>query len=296
MDKLKTLTASQERLLARTADRYIRELVKPPPYKKSDIIAWLDVAYGLYDMPRPSRVEIVDSPMRALALASELTGTKEDRLDWCGIVDGGWVSFYDVFAEIGILAADEVDEVIKLRNFGRSAWDSVLLDECAIVIRRPRALRVDDDGNLHSTSGPAIEWRDGERDFAYHGTWIPERMVLAPRKYTKAEYSAITNTEERRALSEIAGWDWVISLLGGKVLDSEKDSRTGLLYELIGCDDGQRLLRKQSPRLANGKQPQYIEPVHESLRTALAARKWQATALTPEQCESDPGLEYGCET
>ncbi len=296
MDKLETLTAKQEKLLVTTANRYIKELTKPPPFRRTDIFAWLDVAYRLYDMPRPARVEIVDSPMCAMALASELTGTREDQLDWCGIADGGWVAFYEVFAAIGILTAEEASDVIKLRNFGRSAWDSVLLDECAIVVRRPKSLCVDDDGNLHSTTGPSIEWRDGHADYAYHGTWIPARMVLAPREYTKAEYVAITNTEERRALSEIAGWDWVVSLLGGKVLDSSRDLRTGLLYELIACEDGQRLLRKQSPKLETGKQPLYIEPVHEGLRTAMAARKWQATALTPQQCESDPSLEYGNET
>jgi hypothetical protein len=293
---LETLTANQERKINIIANRYIRELTKPPRFARRAITAWLEVAYAMYDLPVPGRVEIVDSPFAALSLASELTGTRQTDVDWCGIAVGGWVSFYDYFAEIGVLTADEFADVAKLRDFGRVAWDSVLLDECAIVIRRPKALRVDDEGNLHALKGPAIEWRDGERDYAYHGTWVPERMVRDPRGYSRAEYSAITNTEERRALSEIAGWDWVVDLVGGSVTDAWTDPATRLTYELIAAADGQRLLRKQSPKLANGKQPTYLEPVHEELKTARAARKWQATTLTPAQCEADPELRYGQET
>lgn len=293
---LETLTATQERGLDRIANRYIAELTRPPRFTRRAIDAWLTVAYSLYGLPVPARVEIVDSPFAALQLAAELTGQKQAATDWCGIADGGWLSFYEYFADINILSAEEFADAAKLRDFGRVAWDSVLLDECAIVIRRPKSLRVDDEGNMHSTSGPAIEWRDGEKDFAYHGTWVPERMVLDPRGYSAAEYAAITNTEERRALSEIAGWEWVIELIGGSTVDTWTDPVTKLRYDLIACSDGQRLLQKQSPRLANGKQPTYVEPVHEGLRTARAARKWQATSLAPADCEADPELRYGQET
>lgn len=293
---LESLTTAHERTMGSIANRYIRELTDPPRYSKKAILAWLEVAYRLYDLEIPNRIEIVNSPHRALALASELTGAQESSLDWTGVSDGGWLAFYEFFRSIDVLTAEDVADVLALRDFGRSAWDSVLLDECAIVIRRPKQLHVDDDGNLHRTTGPAIEWRDGERDYAYHGTWIPERMVTAPRSYTKAEYLAITNTEERRALSEIAGWDWVVSLLGGTTINEWIDPITRLRYELIACEDGQKLLRKESPQLANRSQPSYIEPVHEDLKTAQAARKWQATTLGVPECEADPGLDYGVES
>jgi hypothetical protein len=295
--KLETLTSAQERHLEQVAKRYIAELVKSPKFNLRHVLAWLDVAYGLYDMKRPARVEVVASPQAALKLASELTGEKELYMDWCGVGDGGWIAFYECFADFGILKTDEAAEVLILREFGRSAWDSVLLDECAIVVRRPAIIRVDDAGNLHSTMGPCIEWGDGERDYAFHGTWVPERMVLAPRGYSKAEYLAVTNTEERRALSEMAGWDWIVSLLGGSVADTWEDPSTKLTYELFACEGGQKVLRKLSPALKRGAQPLYVEPVHEDLRTARAARKWQAIpGMTAAQCEADPELSYGSET
>lgn len=292
---LETLTPDQEKLLDQVAKEYISDLVVSRDPDIAAINRWLDVVYGLYDMKRPARTEIAASPEAALKLATELTGEKQTEMDWCGTGDGGWVAFYDLFNRIGILTAEESEEVLALREHGKGAWDSVLLDECAIVIRRPVALRLDDDGNLHSNTGPCIEWADGEKDFAYHGTWVPERIVMAPKSFTRDEILAITNTEERRALGEIAGWQWIADQLGAKVVDKWYDRSRKLKYELLSYGTGQKLLRKQSPSLKNGKQPIYVEPVHEDLKTAIAARKWQATTLTPAQCEADPTLKYQVE-
>jgi hypothetical protein len=295
MAMLDTLTPAQEKLLDKVADEYIRDLTVARAPDMKAINAWLDVVYKLYDRKRPDRVEVSASPVAALKLASELTGKQQTYLDWCGIGEGGWVSFYDLFHRIGQATDEEIEDVLKLKEFGRVAWDTVLLDECAIVIRRPTLLRVDDSGNLHATDGPCIEWSDGEKDFAYHGTWVPERIIREPKSFTRDEYLAITNTEHRRALGEIAGWGWVADLLGATPIDAWTDPETKLDYELLACSDGSKLLRKQSPKLKGGKQPVYFEPVHEDLKTAQAARKWQATTLAPAQCESDPSLTYGVE-
>jgi hypothetical protein len=223
---LEELTAKQEALMGTVVAEYTRGITKPKPMNRRTVNRWLDIAYGLYDMTRPARVEIAQSPEAALKLASELTGEALTEMDWCGVADGGWVSFYDYFARIGLLTKEEAAEVIALRDFGAMCWDSVLLDECAIVIARPKKLALDDDGNLHSLTGPCLLWGDGEKDYAYHGTWLPERMVLEPRSFSAQEYQAISNTEERRALSEIAGWDWIAQLLGASVVDAWTDPAT----------------------------------------------------------------------
>jgi hypothetical protein len=291
------LTPEQEAL----ADAIVREYVDDlTVYREPDMATiqdWLVVVYGLFDLPVPKHIEVVPSPYAACALAEELTGQKQASLDNVGTGEGGWVSFYDFFERCGVLSAEENANVRKLRDFGRVASDSLLLDECAIVVARPTALKLDDAGNLHSATGPCIQWSDGEKDFAWHGTWVPERMIIDPHSYSREEYLDIENTEERRALSEIAGWDWVVSLLGAAVVDAWVDPNTGLKYELSRCSNsGPTLLRKQSPPLKDGSQPWYSEPVHERLRTAQAARKWQATAMRPEECELNPELYYSVET
>lgn len=292
---LEKLTPEQEEECEVVAKEYLYALTHPKRISKKAIKNWFEIAYKLYDLKMPERLEIVDSPHQALKLASELTGEKQTEMDWCGVGDGGWVSFYDYFHRIKVLSDDEAREVLALREFSRCCFDSVLLDECAIAVRRPKVLKLDDEGQLHCTTGPCIEWHDGNKDYAFHGIWIPERFVAAPKSFTREEYLAITNTEERRALSEIAGWKWVKELLEAKSVDTWTDPVTKLRYELLRGSDGTQLLEKLSPKLKNGKQPSYLEPVHESLRTAQAARKWQATRLSVEECEKDPVLVYSVE-
>lgn len=292
---LENLTPKQAALCEAIAEEYIADIAKPTPPDPVAIERWLDIVYGLYEMKRPARIEIAKSPHAALILATELTGEKQTYMDYCGIVDGGWLAFYDYFKRIEILSQDESADLLALRDFSRVAWDTVLLDECAIIIQRPIALHLDDAGNMHCATGPCIEWADGEKDYAWHGTWVTERIVCSPRSHTKEEYLAITNTEQRRALSESGGWSWVAELLGAKSVDKWTDKKTRLKYDLLRCDDGQQLLSKQSPKLKDGSQPKYLEPVHEDLKTAQASRKWQATTLSAADCEKDPVLSYGTE-
>lgn len=297
MAQLESLTPEQEALCEIVFREYDGILDSLPRKVDRDAIdAWLKIVYGLYDKPVPARVEIVDSPFAAFRLEKELTGSSDGSLDWCGVSDSGWVSFYDYFHRIGVIDDAEAAEVLALREFQRSAWDTILLDECAIVVVLPVAIRRDEQGNLHSASGPCIEWRDGEKDFSWHGVWVPERMIVNPKSYTRAEYEAITSTEERRALGESAGWDYIVAMLGATSVDEWKDPETSLEYGLWRSG-AQQWIRKQSPVLQSGAQPFYFEPVHEDLRTARAARKWQACrSLSPAECERDPSLSYRTET
>ena len=292
---LTELTPVQDKLMDAVADEYIRNITVPEPYDRSAVRRWLEIAYDACELRCPDRIEAVASPRAAMALASELTGDPITSLDSVGVVDSAWVARYDAYHRLGVLSDAEAAGLLALRAYLQCAWDHILLDECAIVVIRPIALRADDAGDLHSIDAPAIEWADGQLAYAHHGVWISEKIALRPQSHTREEYLEIEDTEVRRALSERAGWDWVAELLGATVSDSWTDPRTELKYELMSYDGG-KLLRKQSPILQDGSQPYYIEPVHESLRTAQAARKWQATDESPDDCESDPDLVYGAES
>lgn len=292
---MESLTKKQEKLCDEVFEEYDHILNTHPKPKLAAIKAWMAVGYGLYDLPVPTRIEIVASPYAAMALAAELTKAPCTSMDDCGISESGWVAFYDYFNRIKILTDEEAKDVLALRDFQRCCWDSIFLDECAIVVAFPTTLKRDGQGNLHSSKGPCIKWGDGHQDFAWHGVWVPEKLIMAPKSYTAHEYKALS-TEHRRALGEHAGWTFVVELLGTKCVDTWVDPNTQLTYELHRAANTV-WLRKQSPRLQNNKQPYYFEPVHEDLETAQAARKWQAArTLTVAQCHMDPVLTYDIET
>ncbi len=61
-----------------------------------------------------------------------------------------------------------------------------------------------------------------------------------------------------------------------------------------------RLLKMESPEVIDGSRPQYIEPVHPTLKTCQAARKWQWTLKdgpwpTPEECNNNPEMVFEVE-
>jgi len=288
------MTDEHKALIGEMVQEYHHFIRNPNPFDMDTVKAWLVSAYSLYGATCPERIEVVPSTQVALDLATELTGAKQVSIDWCGIPDSGWVACYDFLERIGTDLGPNVEHVRNLREFIRCAWGMILLDEAAIVIKMPK-LSMDDEGRAHAAGGPAVLWENGEMAYAWHGTWISKRMAEDAKSYTKEDYAAITDTEVRRAFGEIVGWDHVVNLLGAVTVNVWTDPSTSLTYELLksaiaGVD--LKWLRKQSPKLQTGEQPLYIEPVHEDLRTAQAARKWQAVLNTPAECEADPVLSY----
>lgn len=284
-------------LIEQMHDEYVAEIMALKRPDGGVIERWLTYAYDDRSVPE---IMIARNRAHALAVANARTGGSDRHLDRWGPGDSGWIACRDFGVRIGVLPPDDPDVIglLALRDFTRCAYDTILLNDLAIVVPLPTELHVDDLGNLHCATGPAIRWDDEDQEFAWHGQFVPPRMVLSPESYTRDEYLAITNTEERRALGEILGWEKICTLLGATPIDAWTDPRTSLRYELLGAEGGRRFLRKLSPKLkGGGGQPSYVEPVHRDLRSAQAARKWQAVrGLSAEQCEKDPELVYGVET
>ena len=147
---------------------------------------------------------------------------------------------------------------------------------------RPKSISWETDRTpprLHSATGPALLFRDGYYLHAWHGTQVPSRLIEQPESYTAEEIRQLGNSEVVRALAERLGWDEFLKKLGAKVVDTWKDPKTALTYELLDTDrfgDQQpRLLRMQSPVLLDSTQPSYIEEVPPDVTSARAARFWQ---------------------
>lgn len=281
----------------------------PGEATEATLRAWLEVVYKGESQAVPP-ITIVDSPRAAVALANLLvTGPKVTSLDHSGLADAGWVSYSDAMLRIMEQTEEEAAPSMKLKAYLRMIFDSVLLgfgpnskEGRAILVRHAKCYRRDSGGQLHCKDGPSIEWYDGQRVYFWHSVQVPEKLIMAPESYTADDYRAITSTEVRRAFGERYGWNQVVELIGSTLVNEWTDTATGLAYGLFRTESGaggrrEQWLRKQSPVLMTTQQPIYFEPVHEDLRTAQAARKWQAVPeMRPEDCERDPVLTYGIET
>jgi hypothetical protein len=206
-----------------------------------------------------------------------------------------WASFYTDVCGL------EISEDVKAKfaayraTLGACWWwphrDFVM------VCDRPLEINRDDRGRLHCEAGAAITFRDGWKLYRWHGTNVSERLILRPGSYTAEEIKAETNSEVVRALAERLGWDKFLRKIGARTIDAA--TVAGLRYELLETShkfaDGQaRWLKMRSPKLKDGTQPTYLEPVHPALTSAKAARRWQCDPSdpSPEECNANPNVEF----
>lgn len=238
--------------------------------------------------PEDKDIYIADSMPAAHAMAAQF-GCSDAVTAAVGLgPDSGWASAYEAHCTFEDKVEPLYEEFKAMCLAG--LWDCILLtpgpvyDKTkAILIRRPQALKYDEQGRLHNADGPAYVWADGAKKYFWHHVEIPERVIEDPESYTAEEMRSERNSEVLRALGEKLGWARFMEKLGARMVDRWVDPATELDYELYDLgnqtSDGAvrlpRMLKMRSPVLNSGAQPYYVEPVHPDLRTAQAARRSQ---------------------
>jgi len=96
-----------------------------------------------------------------------------------------------------------------------------------ILSDRASALHTDERGRPHNSKGPAIEFRDGWKLYAWKGITIPADIVENPQTITAKRIMDENNTEVRRAMIDIFGIDRFIIESDSASLDKQGE------YELL---------------------------------------------------------------
>lgn len=172
-----------------------------------------------------------------VALASDLLGDVGEHREVARLMrPGQFDALTPVLAmvrEVGrrplwrtMLTRDAHDAVIDARlALARSAGPWWILPELAIVCERPSRVRRDDRARLHSASGPALEYADGMRVYAWHGVRVPREVIDSPESITVASIEAERNAEVRRAMIERFGEERFVQADGGEVIASDATGR-----------------------------------------------------------------------
>ncbi|MEO0686723.1 MAG: DUF6745 domain-containing protein, partial [Cyanobacteria bacterium J06649_11] len=95
-------------------------------------------------------------------------------------------------------------------------------DNVCIVSNRPTSLSFDEQNHLHESNGkPAIEYANGFKVYAHHGTWISEKYGSIPSSQWKSQWLlSEENAELRRILIQVIGYNRICKELGAIELDS----------------------------------------------------------------------------
>lgn len=183
-----------------------------------------------------------------------------------GSLDAMWLAAGDMYKRFGLDTTSLYggDELVR-----SAGWILPHVNICW-VSERPCTLRRDAEGRLHSETGAAVEYPDGWKIHAWHGTHIPAHWIENRSMLEIQTALTWSNIEQRRAAAEIIGWDRVLEQVHARILDTDPDPQIGVLLEAHLPDAP--LSRFLRVLCSTGRQ--FCLPVPPTVRTALEANCW----------------------
>lgn len=274
MDRIDELTDEQNHLMATVAAEYEQKALSgDDSYDVKKIQEGINFIYGLADLKEPEIV-ICSSPMH---MAQEAGLQKGETIDYLGCgYDSGWTAFYDFFQRIGLEYDKELRfDVWKEFILNSGVFATVLCENVAFVCIRPCIVGRNDNGDLHSETGPAIAWRDGYAEYSINGVWVTEELIMTPAdKLDPKSVLTEQNAEVRREIVRKIGLERISEALNAKVIDTQDG------YELLTLDLGDNrhrpYLKMKNPSIGT----YHIEGVHPDCKTVKDALKFRNSVET----------------
>lgn len=133
-----------------------------------------------------------------------------------------WITFYDFFEQIGVV---ENKQFTWYKQFlAKGIWSIVYYDTAVFICRLPTHVQKDANGRLHSDTGPAVKWADGEGNYFLNGVSFSKELheKIIRRELSAKDAVNLPNVEQRAVALQYLGYENVLKELKGKVLDSKK--------------------------------------------------------------------------
>lgn len=129
-----------------------------------------------------------------------------------------------------------------------------------VMSDRPEVIHVERNNQginiLHSNREAAIRWRDGYSFYFWHGIRIPARAIENVESYSAPEILSEKNTEVRRALMSLYGWNRILPEVNASLIDSHSNPEIGNLYEFFIGGQRYHVVECHDPGLIFGKSRQ----------------------------------------
>ena len=186
--------------------------------------------YEAAGLDLPKKILVAKSPIDAIRLIQKEDPSLSSPTIFSeflyGNQEAGWLSFYSFFkTEVGIKECEKLDGLIELSD--SCGWWSAY-KTLAVLQDRPMYIHRDDQHNLHSTIGPAIEYSDGYAIYSVHGVIVEKNIVMEKEKITVKMIENEPNAEVRRVMTEFYGISKYLNDSGAVSLDC---SEWGILWK-----------------------------------------------------------------
>lgn len=141
--------------------------------------------------------------------------------------------------------------------------------DVVLCCENPLALERDERGRLHSSTGPAVMYRDGWGFWTWHGIRVSKQFIERPETITVTDIDAQENAEVRRIMIERMGWERYIKEARMRPVHSDD---WGTLYKKHFLGDPEPLLLVRvtnSTPEPDGSHKDYVLRVHPECRPLL---------------------------
>src|SRR5580704_2817290 len=245
---------------------------------------WTNVKDSVWDNIADS-VGIWDSIRAAVANGVWKNGEHINRHDSFdahidGQHDAGLLGAYCYFYEVLRLQA-ETEQLSGLWELAQSAGRALPHQNICWLSERHHILECDEDGFLHSLTGPACAYPDGFSIHAIHGVRVPPFVVRRPREITVQKIDDEDNAEIRRVMieryrlgEEVNGAAAFMRDGGGKRVDH--DGKFGTLWRRELPDDEPIVMLEvvNATRERDESSKHYWLRVPPTMKTAREAAAW----------------------
>jgi len=271
MTVINKLTPAQENMIPTYVDKWINTGMDCTRIDLDRADAAVRGMYRNVNIPEPKSVYFASGPNEAFEIYKKLGGSSFNNF-MNGIMFGQheahWLGFYEFFKnEVGVTGIEKIDPLIEVAK--SCGWIYCGAD-AAIVIDRPLHVKMDDVNRLHCENGPAIQYGDGFKVYAWHGVRVPSMWIENKASLTPEMALTEENMERRRAACEILGWATILERLDSKVIDEDEDPMIGTLLEVNIPDVG----REKFLKVQCGTGRTFALPVPPEMKTALESNAW----------------------
>lgn len=184
--------------------------------------------------------------------------------------DAGSWAFVEYMVEQ--CANTSFEKLLPFCNLARACGWWLPLKGCVIVTPKPRALHLNDRGQLHCDGGPAAQYPDEWSMWCLNGVRVSREMAETPGDALDVQLiTKETNAEVRRELVRKIGNDRICRELKTKVIDRGGKG----MYELVDLDLGDGRQRPFLKMLNPSTGDTHFEGVPPNVRTVADALTWR---------------------
>lgn len=204
---IESLTPEQEALRIKYRSEYFKIGWSTAPSNREAAETAISALYKRLNKSAPKFVWF-DSPRSAVECIYESTGERVGLSGTDGCIDAYWVCFY-AFCETlkeGMYKEEDSAQLKEWDALVRSTGPCFPYENYCLMTERPIRACYDERELLHSSDGPALEYRDGVKIWAINGVRLPETIgelvVMRPWDMTRKMIESAESEDLRTIMQE----------------------------------------------------------------------------------------------